>query len=173
MFECDYCSAQFPEHLTTCPQCGALIKMEPIGARTNFAQTAHTLRAICIQYDGTPHLHLDETISPQRMATARERMNIPAEEVVLMLYDDTVFGSNREGFAICGGGLYWRNDWAVPSQRRFLAWPEFAQRSIVLTNMVVSLGRGDQIGMAGIGDDDARLKVVSLLNEIKASQQRG
>jgi len=139
--------------------------------RTNSASSTNSLRAICIKYDGTPHLYLDDTISPQRLATARERLNVPADEVVLMLYDDTLFGSNRVGFAICNGGLYWRNDWAVSSQRRFLAWPEFAERSIVLENLNISLGRGDQIGMAGMGDEEARMQVVALLNEIRAFQQ--
>jgi hypothetical protein len=165
MFQCDYCGVQFLEHQPTCSKCGALIKV----ITTSVAST-EMLRMICIKYDGTLKLYLDDSISPQRLATARERFNVPADEVVVMLYDDTLFGNNRLGFAICSGGLYWRNDWAVPSKRRFLTWPAFAERTIVLEKWSIDLGRGDQIGMAGMGDNKARAQVLALLNEIKAFQ---
>jgi hypothetical protein len=171
MFQCDYCGAQFLEHQTTCPKCGALMKVVASVTRTTLAAFSDILRAICIKYDGTPNLYLDDSIRPQRLATARERFNVPSDEVVVMLYDDTLFGNNRLGFAICSDGLYWHNDWSVPSRRRFLAWPAFAERTIVLDNRNIILGRGDQIGMAGMGDKDARAQVVAMLNEIKAFQQ--
>jgi hypothetical protein len=172
MFQCDYCTAQFSEHQTTCPKCGALIKVVSGREQTPPITSAHALRDICIRYDGTSRLYLDDTLTPKRLVVVRERMNIPAEEVVLMVYDDTLFGNNRLGFAICHGGLYWRNDWAVSTRRKFLPWPEFAQRTIVLEGLIVNLGRGDQIGLAGMGDDNARKQVAALLNEIKTFFQQ-
>ncbi|MBL8092109.1 MAG: hypothetical protein JNJ43_17360 [Anaerolineales bacterium] len=96
-----------------------------------------------------------------------ENFNIPAHEKIIMVYDDTIFGNNKVGFAICGSGLYWKNDWTIESKRNFLTWDEFAKRKIVLNKLQINLERGDNIGTAGVGDDEARKQMVKMLNEIK------
>lgn len=98
----------------------------------------------------------------------REHFNIAENEEIIMVYDDTIFSNNKVGFAICAGGLYWKNDWAVDTNRTFLNWQAFAEREIVLEGYHIQLGRGDAIGMSGIGDDDARKQVLTMLREIKA-----
>jgi len=75
------------------------------------------------------------------------------------------------GFAICAGGLYWKNDWSVDTKRTFLSWDVFAEREISLDGYHIQLGRGDSIGMAGIGNEEARKQVLMMLREIKALLQ--
>ncbi|MBK7691794.1 MAG: hypothetical protein IPJ31_11990 [Bacteroidetes bacterium] len=56
-----------------------------------------------------------------------------------MLYDDTIFGSNK-GFQHMPGGLYWKNDWSVDTKRTFLNWEAFTQREIGLDGYHIKMG---------------------------------
>jgi hypothetical protein len=176
MFQCNYCGAQFMEHKTNCPNCGALIKAVAVeeiehgdGANIKAAhRDVKSLRAICVNFEEIRNLHIDETISAKRLKTVRNRFSIPTGETLIMVYDDTLLGSNKTGFAICQGGLYWKNDWAVETKRNFLSWQDFAERSISLDGYAISLGRGDRLGTAGAGDHHAREQMVIMLNDIKA-----
>ena len=177
MFQCDYCGAQFLEHKSNCPHCGAFIKATPVSGSVQTGEAGvkaasgeiKAIREACVQFEGTKGLYIDETIDARRMQAVRQHFKIPEEETVIMVYDDTLFGNNKKGFAICAGGLYWKNDWTVESRRSFLTWQDFAERSIHLNEFVISLERGDQIGTAGIGDDQAREQITALLNEVKAA----
>ena len=165
MFTCKYCGTEFLEHQPNCPNCGAPIKVSEGNASKNEPKS---IREICVKYEATKNLHIDEVIDKKRMATAREKFNIAADETIIMLYDDTIFGSNKVGFAVCAGGLYWKNDWSVETKRNFLTWEAFAERNIDLDGFHIQLGRGDAIGMAGVGDEEARKQCVKMLNEIKS-----
>lgn len=168
MFTCKYCSTEFLEHKPNCPNCGAPIKVSENNPKTG---EPRSIREVCAKYEGTKNLHMDETIDARRMTNMRNSFNIPANETVIMLYDDTIFGSNKVGFAICSGGLYWKNDWSVDTKRTFLNWEAFTQREIGLDGYHIVLGRGDTIGMAGVGDEQARQQILTMLREIKAILQ--
>jgi hypothetical protein len=175
VFQCNYCGAQFLEHKTNCSNCGALIKAIPVEVidRANGASTgpttkeAKSIRAICANYEETRNLRLDETINAKSMKTVRSSFNLPTDETVIMVYDDTLMGSNKTGFAICQGGLYWKNDWTTETRRNFLTWQVFAERTIRLDEFTIQLGHSDKINTAGVGDKAAREQMVALLNEIK------
>jgi predicted nucleic acid-binding Zn-ribbon protein len=174
MFQCNYCGGHFLEHKTNCPNCGALIKIvsvEEIDQADGMHRTAareHAIRAICVNFEEIRNLHIDETMTAKRRKTVYDSLSIPTNETLIMVYDDTLMGSNKTGFAICQGGLYWKNDWATTSKRNFLTWQAFAERSISLDGYAISLGRGDRLGTAGVGDKHAREQMVIMLNEIKA-----
>jgi hypothetical protein len=165
MFICKYCGTEFTEHKPNCPNCGAPIKVAD--KKVTKANAPKSIREICIKYEEVFNLHLDETIDAERMKTVRENFNIPANENIIMVYDDTIFGNNKLGFAICAGGLYWKNDWTTESKRSFLNWDEFSKRKIDLDKFQITLGRGDAIGVAGVGENEARKQIVKMLNEIK------
>lgn len=165
MFTCKYCGTEFTEHKPNCPNCGAPIRVADKKVTKEDAPQA--IREICIKYEEVRNLYLDEAIDAKRLKTVRENFGIPANENIIMVYDDTLFGNNKVGFAICAGGLYWKNDWTIESKRNFLAWDEFVKRKITLDNLQISLERGDNIGAAGVGDDEARKQMVKMLNEIK------
>lgn len=166
MFQCDYCGAQFKEHPATCPQCGALVQATQPAPPPPTQGAA--LRAVCIRFEGEARLRLDETIEPNRLQTVQEKFRIPADETVLMVYDNTLLGSNNIGFAIGQRGLYWKNDWTTETNRTFLKWADFADRSLQLEEFAIDLGRGDKIGVAAAGGDAQRQHLFKLLNEIKA-----
>lgn len=165
MFTCKYCGTEFLEHISNCLNCGAPIKLSESKPRKGEPKS---IREVCIKYEGTKNLYLDETIDAKRTATVREQFGIAANEEIIMVYDDTIFGNNKVGFAICAGGLYWKNDWSVDTKRTFLNWETFAEREITLDGYHIQLGRGDAIGMAGIGDEEARKQTLNMLIEIKA-----
>ena len=162
MFICKYCGTEFTEHKPNCPNCGA-----PIKASKSTTTSASSLREVCLHYEGTDHLFIDETIDKKRMETIRASFQIPKDETVIMVYDDTIFGNNKVGFAICTNGLYWGNDWSVESKRKRLTWEEFATREIRLVKLQISLGKGDNLGVAGNGSDEVRETIEKMLREIR------
>lgn len=165
MFTCKYCGTEFLEHKPNCPNCGAPIQVSENRLKQGEPKS---IREICVKYEGTRNLYIDEIIDKKRMETVRGQFNIPANEEVIMIYDDTIFGNNKLGFAVCAGGLYWKNDWSVETKRTFLTWKAFAEREIELETYHITLGKGDAIGVAGVGETEARLQMVKMLNEIKA-----
>ncbi|MFN8435565.1 MAG: hypothetical protein U0V18_16185 [Anaerolineales bacterium] len=167
MFTCKYCGTEFLEHTPNCPNCGAPIKI----SESKVKNEPQSIRKVCIKYEATKNLYLNETIDKKRIATVREQFNIAANEEVIMVYDDTILGNNKVGFAICTGGLYWKNDWSVDTKRNFLTWEAFAERELSLEGYHIKLERGDVIGMAGIGDEEARKQTLNMLREIKTLLQ--
>lgn len=166
MFICKYCGTEFTEHKSNCPNCGAPIKVAD--KKITKENAPKSIREICVKYEGVRNLHLDEMIDAKRIKTVREQFNIPANENIIMVYDDTIFGNNKVGFAICASGLYWKNDWSIETKRNFLNWDDFTERKIELDKFQINLGRGDAIGTAGIGDDEARKQITEMLKEIKS-----
>ena len=167
MFTCKYCGTEFLEHTPNCPNCGAPIKI----SESKVKNEPQSIRKVCIKYEATKNLYLNETIDKKRIATVREQFNIAANEEVIMVYDDTILGNNKVGFAICTGGLYWKNDWSVDTKRNFLTWEAFAERELSLEGYHIKLERGDVIGMAGIGNEEARKQTLNMLREIKTLLQ--
>ncbi len=126
------------------------------------------IRAVCLRFQGLERLYLAEAIDAKRMQNARKAMRIPPQETVILLYDDSLLENNKVGFAVCAGGLYWRNDWSVSSRRTRLPWEEFARRKrIEEKDLAVDLTRGDRIGIAVLGEQE-RVRVIAMLGEIQA-----
>ncbi len=167
MFTCSYCGTQFLEHKPNCPNCGAAIRIAP--SQPNEAEAVPTdLYKICDSYQENYSLYFDDSIGATRLKNAVSRFNIPLNEKVIMLYDDTVLNANNKlGFAICSQGIYWKNDWTVETKRTYLPWSEFSNRAIKLDNLQVDLGKGDRIGVAGCGSVEVREKIVKMLKEIQ------
>lgn len=117
MFICKYCGTEFTQHKPNCPNCGAPIKIADKNVPKE--DVSKSIREICIKFEGISNLHLDETIDAKRMKTVRENFNIPDVESIIMVFDDTIVGNNKIGFAICSGGLYWKNDWTIKSKEIF------------------------------------------------------
>lgn len=169
MFTCQYCGTQFTEHRPNCPNCGAAIRADAKQtARRDPSSALEAIRQICSRAQGLESVYFEDAIQPKRMENARARMEIPADEKVILLYDDTIFnGKNDVGFAVCAGGLYWRNDWTVDSKRRKMTWEEFAKREIRLNVLQFDLEFGDAIGVAGCGSGEVREKLLAMLREIQ------
>lgn len=61
-------------------------------------------------------------IPAKKLDAAYSNYNLDSNEKVLALIDATVFGSAKNGMAICLSGLYWNNDWTVKSRMNSLTW---------------------------------------------------
>ena len=136
--------------------------------RAAAANIAQRIRQICEKCEDIERCHTDETAPIKKLRNAMEAFGIPEDEKVIMLCDDTVLGSNKSGFAICESGIFWKNDWSVPTKRTRLTWSKFAQRDVKLEKMQIDLGRGDRIGVAAIGNRECRERVADMLKEINS-----
>lgn len=57
----------------------------------------------------------------------RSCLNIPPNEEIYLAHDDTLLKSGKNGFAICGQGIYTRELWSAP---KFVSWEEFINAEI-------------------------------------------
>ena len=53
-------------------------------------------------------VYLKPDIPPRKLRSAREAHHL-AEELILVLYDDTMFGSGKDGFVLTASGIHWKN----------------------------------------------------------------
>ena len=111
---------------------------------------------LCEPYEDSEWCFTHETAAPKKIAKATESFGIPAGEQILVLYDDTLFGSNKNGFAVCREGLYWRNSWDTPTKRTSLTWQKFIEREIKLKDNGVDFGRGDRISVTISSNTDQK-----------------
>jgi len=158
---CEYCGVENPPGRSLCIACGAVLKSDE---KEKSKTLVDQMLAVCEDYEGFSWCHTVGAISAKRMANARKAMHIPEEKTVVMLYDETIFGSNRQGFAVCEDGLYWKNDWAVKTKRTYLSWEEFRERKIMIKGKEIWLGRGDKIEVAAHSYD--KEKIAELLQRI-------
>ncbi len=166
MFRCQYCGALYKEIQSSCSSCGA--------ALTQKSEDAHQLpndemiELICKSYEDAKEFRPFSAISAKKLRTAKKHFEIfPSEENILLFCDTTPLDKGKRGFIICKDGLYWHNNWANETNRNYLAWEDFAKRDLKLRVFALDLGRGDTIGLAGLGSDVKREKALQLLVEIK------
>lgn len=170
---CRYCDRAMAQTEPYCPSCGAPLSAAKAAQDTqpDTPPGADTIRQICSQFEDVDCCYLDETIPAKKRKNARNAFKIPANETMIMLCDATVFGSAKLGFAICQAGLYWKNDWTTPTKRTYLSWSDFGQRSLTLDDSALQLERGDQIDLAGVGDDDLCQRILEMLQKIQMNRQ--
>lgn len=126
------------------------------------------LLEICVKYLSDGYF-VDTAIPSKKLANARAHFPVPDTERVVALIDTTVFGSNKLGLAICDGGLYWRNDWTVKTNRSFLTWDQFAESSVVSQrkpSTTVQLAEGSVLNISG--SSFKKEDLVRLLHEVQA-----
>lgn len=121
---------------------------------------------ICADFSGTDYF-VDELIPGKKLNNARDFFPIPGKTKVIALIDCTVFGSNKTGLAICGDGIYWRNDWSTETLNNYLAWDEF--KSVVIKRegrYCIELGTGNILSLSGSAF--SQTVTVNLLQAIQA-----
>lgn len=67
------------------------------------------IREICNRHK-IMDLYFYKSIPPKKLKNASESLKIPEASEVIALYDNTTFGSCKDGLAICSDGLYWKDD---------------------------------------------------------------
>ncbi|OCA87833.1 hypothetical protein A8F94_08305 [Bacillus sp. FJAT-27225] len=124
------------------------------------------IRRICENYSNASY-YVEELIPAKKLQAARENYSIPADEEVFALIDATIFGSAKNGLAICSGGLYWNNDWTTVSRKTSVLWDIFRDATIkVKGKWELEIGHGRLFGMSGSNMKNEEL--CRLLTEIQS-----
>ena len=155
---CTYCGIIGILEERRCLSCGAPFS---IPANTSEEDTLEQdlvvrIKDICAAFEENESCHTQETIPEKKLKNAAEAFNLKENDKIILIYDGTVFGSNKTGFAICESGIYWKNDWETPTKRNYLPWNEFKDRKIKpkRKDYHISLGRGDKIAI--LDEDDVK-----------------
>ncbi|HET7231090.1 MAG TPA: GYF domain-containing protein [Longimicrobium sp.] len=109
---------------------------------------------------------VDGEIPAKKLRNAREHFPIPAGERVFALYDATVFGSAKEGFAVCATGVYWRNGWTVPTIDTRVTWQQLpaCRLKAIVSPGAIELGDGNSVGVLL---DESRAAALELFTALR------
>lgn len=128
--------------------------------------TYDDLLQICVKYTG-PDYYVGDIIPDKKLANARKRYPIPAQERVVALIDTTSFGSAKTGIAIGEMGIYWRN-FNIETKKNYLSWHDLASAPIVAKGIVSSrVEAGEDSVLELVGAAFKKDDVVRLLSDIQ------
>lgn len=126
--------------------------------------TYEDLVQICAKYNADKY-YVDELIPDKKLANARTSFSIPDADRVIALADTTVFGSSKNGLAVCDSGIYWCDLGMKP---RRSTWNEFVSVTVKSRgkwNIEIGTGEGSKLHLsaANFNAED----MVRLLSELK------
>jgi hypothetical protein len=165
---CPYCGIIGTLDERRCLSCGAPFSI-PTGPEEEDLlgqNLVDQIRDACTAYEEIESCHIKETIPERKLENAKAAFEIAEEDDVILVYDGTVFGNNKLGFAICKSGIYWKNDWTTPTKRTYLDWNEYKERNIKKKkkDFHISLGQGDKIAIV---DEEDINDLSDLLKDIQ------
>jgi hypothetical protein len=166
---CEYCGTHYSAHQPHCSACGAALPRAGATRESAISSIVQCVREICQKYEDLGRCQMDESVAERKLRNARKAFRIAEDEKVIMLCDDTALGSNRLGFAICEGGVFWRNHWSLPTKRTRLTWSEFARREVTLEKNRIALGSGDAIGAQVMGTGGCLERLVDMFRDLRAA----
>ncbi len=159
-FICDYCGSSYAITAHQCPSCGAPAPVAPnltarLDVRLRLAASEQEVAAIfppiCAAYAHIERCYPRESAPAKKLAALARALKIDHADSIMGLYDSSVFGSARTGFALCTDGIYWRNPWPnyPPSKHWFLPWTAFVLRefSVGEQSSYIDFGRGDVLAI--------------------------
>jgi len=166
MIVCQYCGATYQKFQTVCSGCGAILKSKETTV-TNTAAPAR-IRLVCEKYEDAKDFQPGDAVPEGKLRTAENTFKaFPKDKAIFLFCDTHPLNKGKRGFMVCDDGLYWHNSWSTRSNRNYLSWDDFVKRELALEGFTLNLGRGDAIGLAGLGSDEKREKALRLLTEIK------
>ena len=168
MFICQYCGASYQEFQSPCAACGAALQATP---QKDVSQSFdEKLRQICASYEDEKEFLPGVALSAKKLRAAQKNFTLfPKEKEIILFCDSHPLRKGKRGFIICDDGIYWQNTWAAATNRNQISWDEFTEREIQIKHYHLHLGRGDVIGLSGLGSDLKREKAERLLKELKAA----
>ena len=123
------------------------------------------LKDICSKYKKIRCFYFMDSIPQNKCTNAKKSFYIPHDERIILLFDETFFGSNKDGLAICGNGIYWHNKFYTPTRDNKLLWDEFIEIKITYKETKVFLGKGNVLDTTGC--KQSTKYVVKVLKEIQ------
>lgn len=121
------------------------------------------VRALCLAHHPIDsYIYIADSLKEFSIFTkAQKHLQIPPDDDAFMIYDGTVFGSCKIGFALCTSGFYYRDD---EKQRGMIPYDDFKKRNILIAN--------DSIYIEHIVfhcGKDAALELMQFLNKIQTN----
>jgi predicted nucleic acid-binding Zn ribbon protein len=158
MVSCHFCGFAHEGFQPTCSACGAPLRADQsvTSGKTETESVTEKIRRVCRQnilmykisffVDG-------DSIPEKKIRTIMKSFTIfPNGRQIFFYCDTTPLNNGKQGFMICEDGIYWQNNWYTHTNRNFLPWDKFKERSgVVLRKYDLDLGAGDVISMAGLG----------------------
>lgn len=95
--------------------------------------------------------------SSKKYEKAQLYFNIPSDEEIFFIYDDTVMGSCKKGFALCSSGYYY-----CTNRSGYIPWEQFAEIDISKCFAGIKIGREEFTPQSG----DCK-KLITILKNIQ------
>lgn len=171
MFTCKYCGVHYQTFHPICPSCGAPYQIE--APKTEAQTIADKIRQICEHYlnrdfSDNRDFKDGESISDKRMDIIRKTFRVfPNGKEIFLYCDTTPLRTGKRGFLICEDGVYWQNAWTTSTSHNFISWDMLKKREITHKQFDLHLGKGDAIGLAGLGGTALREKVAQFFRQIQ------
>ena len=140
---CCFCGTKMPEEAVFCASCGKKMMQsnnEEYQEKLTVKQSdkgKSGLNMDLLLAEACRLVVLDNTYCEQgfpiikdkskRCFNARNNFDIPSEEEIYVIYDSTLLGGCRKGFAICSSGIYYKE-----SEKGFYSWDEFMRMNCEL-----------------------------------------
>ena len=175
MFVCKYCGVNYQTFQSICPSCSApyQAEMEDSIEETKAKTLANKIRQVCESY---LHKNFSENrdfkegelvSNKKRDVISKSFREFPIGKEIFLHCDASPIRSGKRGFLICEDGIYWQNAWTTSTNRNFLSWDVLINREITNDKFDLFLGKGDAIGLSGLGTDEVRKDVVQLFRDIQ------
>lgn len=167
--KCPNCGAAYTENEFFCQNCGHALKQNVTNTTalsdiTAMSEYSRIAQSVCLanpidsQYVVIGR-GLREDTCP-KYSKAQQNFRIPAGEDAYLIYDNTVLGSCKTGFAICPTGIYCNYGAAIEK----LGWKDFLQANIEIKSFgSLYLGRGSFTG----GSDGKQLLKILLTMQLQ------
>ena len=169
MITCKYCGVHYDTFRSTCPSCGAPLRIEEEGVpeKADAQIISHKVHRICDE-----HMSRDfkdgESIPEKKMDKLRKSFRVfPNGKEIFLYCDTTPFRTGNQGFLICEDGVYWQNSWTTPTNRNFINWDTFKRREITHKKYELDLDKGDVIELSGLGSNALEESVTKLFKHIR------
>ena len=142
---CINCGTKLPDGSKFCSECGTNLlafnnnsannsnfnnneQKECSQVRITNSYTAQDIWKVCCSEDiGAPYCEVGNPLKSRKEKAARVYFEIPQDEKIYMVYDSTVFGSCKYGFAICLSGIFYNSD---GTGNGVVEWEEFKEIKI-------------------------------------------
>ena len=152
------------EQILICEYCGTQIQ-NPHFVEEKTIPTEELLAKLCseCQFEDTSLSYGTPLTEGKHHDCARKYFGVPAEDRIYMVFDATIFGSCKEGLALCSSGIYFEtSSFGGPSS---LSWDEVAHTIVSYQPKDRSLYIGDYSFITGPKAGEELLKILQDLQE--------
>lgn len=89
-----------------------------------------------------------EDIPQKKLQNAVQFFPLTNTKKVYMLYDDTMFGSCKNGIAVCDNGVFFKNDALSEIKYKYFTWEQFGSLNIYIKGNDICFGDNYKAGAA-------------------------